>query len=195
MQTTTQATATATATATTNDDTYLRQLVSRCKVAQESDVQIKPAPTTESANQIEIVVRLYTNKVYGTTYGKALYRNAVYNGTIETKDPSQKYLVDLYDFTTWTNKAKTDGQMDILREVKFEEDVAYSWLQRYDRTTGAKTTVDGFCTLDVGNRTLFVFICDDEVGVSDLWQLRAKMCKPSPKAPQMIATNSDLMGW
>ena len=189
MQTTTQATA------TTNDDTYLRQLVSRCKVAQESDVQIKQAPINETTSQIEIVVRLYTNKVYGTTYGKALYRNAVYNGTIETKDPSQKYLVDLYDFNTWTNKAKTDGQMDILREVRFEEDVAYSWLQRYDRTTGTKTTVDGFCTLDVGNRTLFVFICDDKVGVSDLWQLRAKMCKPSPKAPQMIATNSDLMGW
>lgn len=35
--------------------------------------------------QSEIAVRLYDNNAYGTTYGKGLYRKAIYNGTIDAK--------------------------------------------------------------------------------------------------------------
>ncbi len=38
-------------------------------------------PTNEK--QVEIAVRLFDNNTYGTTYGKGLYRRAVFNGTID----------------------------------------------------------------------------------------------------------------
>jgi hypothetical protein len=31
--------------------------------------------------QAPVAIRLYENKAYGTTYGKGLYRKAIYNGT------------------------------------------------------------------------------------------------------------------
>ena len=39
-------------------------------------------------NQIEIAVRLYDNNTYGSTYGRGLYRKAIYNGTIDAKHSS-----------------------------------------------------------------------------------------------------------
>ena len=59
-------------------------------------------------NQIEIAVRLYDNNTYGSTYGRGLYRKAIYNGTIDAKHSSAKYLVDFYTYEDWANQAKTD---------------------------------------------------------------------------------------
>ena len=38
-----------------------------------------------------IAVRLYESKVYGTTYGRGLYRHAFYNGTVDLKQSAVKY--------------------------------------------------------------------------------------------------------
>lgn len=43
-----------------------------------------------------VAVRLFENQAYGTTYGKGLYRRAVYNGTVDIKAPKVKYLIDLF---------------------------------------------------------------------------------------------------
>ncbi len=66
---------------------------------------------TGNTNQVEIAVRLYDNPVYGTTHGKGLYRRAIFNGSIDVKDPHVKYVIDLYSYDDWANQATTDGQM------------------------------------------------------------------------------------
>jgi hypothetical protein len=42
----------------------------------------------------EIAIRLYDNPKYGTTYGKAQYRHAIFNGSADIKNPSVKYLLE-----------------------------------------------------------------------------------------------------
>ena len=49
----------------------------------------------------EIAVRFYDNKLYGTTYGKGMYRKAIYNGSIDVKNPSLKYVIDMYSYNDW----------------------------------------------------------------------------------------------
>ena len=42
----------------------------------------------------EIAIRGFINEKFNTTFGKGLFRRAVYNGSVELHDPNQKYLVD-----------------------------------------------------------------------------------------------------
>ena len=41
----------------------------------------------------QVTIRLWENKKFGTTYGKGLYRRAIYNGTAEVLSPYTKYLL------------------------------------------------------------------------------------------------------
>ena len=66
----------------------------------------------------EIAVRLFENKKLGTTYGKGLYRLAVFNASAEIKDPHVKYLLDFYQFERWQHTANTDKQIVILNQIK-----------------------------------------------------------------------------
>jgi len=68
----------------------------------------------QTTQKIEIAARLYDNNTYGTTYGKGMYRKAIYNGTIDAKHLNIKYIVDLYSYDDWANMAKTNEQMEIL---------------------------------------------------------------------------------
>ena len=65
----------------------------------------------------EIAIRLYDNPKYGTTYGKAQYRHAIFNGSADVKNPSVKYLLDFYEYGKWEHSANTDEQMMVLNEV------------------------------------------------------------------------------
>jgi arabinogalactan endo-1,4-beta-galactosidase len=148
--------------------------------------------------QSEIAVRLFDNNTYGTTYGKGLYRKAIYNGTIDAKAEGAKYLVDLYSYDEWANMAKTDEQMAILANVEAQSDALYSWVQHYDLITKDKTTVPGMCRLDIESLDITVLICDEEHGMTDTWELKAKPCRQGRagvKTPQLLATNADLSGW
>jgi arabinogalactan endo-1,4-beta-galactosidase len=148
--------------------------------------------------QSEIAVRLYDNNAYGTTYGKGLYRKAIYNGTIDAKAEGAKYLVDLYSYDEWANMAKTDVQMAILANVKVNSDALYSWVKLYDPNTKDKITVPGMCRLNTESLNMMVMICDEEHGVTDTWELKAKPCKQSRvgiNTPQLLATNADLSSW
>jgi hypothetical protein len=151
-------------------------------------------PQNQQQHETEIAVRLYDNKLHGTTYGKALYRSAIYNGTLDLSSPTIKYLVDYYSYADWCNKAKTDGQMTIVKRVECKADTLYSWTYRYDEAQH-KTVVDGFSTIDLNNKDVFVLICDEEEGIAEQWNLVAKRCKPSSsgkKIPQLFATNCEL---
>ena len=45
----------------------------------------------------EIAIRLYDNPKYGTTYGPAQYRHAIFNGSADIKNPSVKYFSKDYE--------------------------------------------------------------------------------------------------
>ncbi|NBQ80340.1 MAG: hypothetical protein EBT99_17360 [Betaproteobacteria bacterium] len=144
-----------------------------------------------------VAIRLYENNIYGTTYGRGLYRRALYNGTVDLKPSGIKYLLDLYTGEDWANQAKSDEQMLIVHEVDPYKGpgLLYSWIRRYDAARGVKTPVLGFCRLDTQTLELRLLISDDDEGVQGTWCLSGKPCRAGragAKSPQILAANYDL---
>lgn len=151
-----------------------------------------------NTKQIEIAARLYENQSYGTTHGKGLYRKALYNGSIDTKAPNVKYVIDLFVHADWSNQAKSDDQMIVIDTFTADVDKLYSWIHRYDTFSKSKTLVGGVCTLDLNTMEMVVLICDEKMGVEDTWHISAKKCqvnKNGLRSPQLLATNADLAVW
>lgn len=151
-----------------------------------------------NSNQTEIAVRLYENQTYGTTYGKGLFRKALFNGSIDIKTPCTKYVIDLFNYDDWCNIAKTSEQMLIIRDVPQQDDTLFSWINRYDRTTKQKTLVSGFCSFDCDSKGMRIMILDPVVQIEDVWQISAKPCQSNLnglRSPQLLATNADLAAW
>ena len=151
-----------------------------------------------NSNQTEIAVRLYENQTYGTTYGKGLFRKALFNGSIDIKTPCTKYVIDLFNYDDWCNIAKTSEQMVIIRDVQQQDDTLFSWINRYDRTTKQKTLVSGFCSFDCDSKGMRIMILDPVVQIEDVWQISAKPCQTNTnglRSPQLLATNADLTAW
>ena len=152
----------------------------------------------KSSTQQEIAVRLYDNKFYGTTYGKGLYRKAIYNGSIDMKNPSRKYVIDLFQYNDWSIQASTDEQVKITETVSKVPDTIYSWIFLYDPTTKIKTPVYGCCVLDLNSNKMEILINSNGNENSVFWELEARPCKPTNdgrKVPQLLATNTDLTTW
>jgi hypothetical protein len=151
----------------------------------------------QSSTQMPIAVRLYDNQTYGTTYGKGLYRKAIFNGTIDNQDRSITYLVDFYNYQDWVNQAKNDQQMHIVANIKPTADALYSWVKHYDRASNTKHAVNGLSVLDMDTYEIAVCINDHPNGITDEWLLQAKPCKTrsGAKGPQFLATNADLGSW
>ena len=149
-------------------------------------------------NQTEIAVRLYENQTYGTTYGKGLFRKALFNGSIDIKTPCTKYVIDLFNYDDWCNIAKTSEQMVIIRDVPQQDDTLFSWINRYDRTTKQKTLVSGFCSFDCDSKGMRIMILDPVAQIEYVWQISAKPCQSNTnglRSPQLLATNADLTAW
>jgi hypothetical protein len=147
-----------------------------------------------------IAVRFYDNAKYGSTYGKGLYRNAVFNATADLRKPEAKYLLDMFSFNDWQNRAKTDLDMEALEAVadfRSEADRANllaTWIKRLD-CDGTKKQVHGFGLFDLITHELTLLISDEEAGVVDSWLLDVKPCKQATgnkKSPQLLATNEEL---
>ena len=152
----------------------------------------------KSITQQEIAVRLYENAYYGTTYGKGLYRKAIYNGSIDMKNPSRKYVIDLFQYNDWSIQASTDEQVKITETVSKVPDTIYSWIFLYDPTTKIKTPVYGCCVLDLNSNKMEILINSNGNENSVFWELEARPCKPTNdgrKVPQLLATNTDLTTW
>jgi hypothetical protein len=143
----------------------------------------------------EMALRLYDNPAYGSTYGKGLYRRAIYNGSFDVKEPLVKYVVDLYNFEDWSNQARTTAQMEVIQSVPKSSDMLYSWINRYDLQTKTKTAVTGVCTLDLKYLDAIVLVGDEEIGVVERWDFTAKPCKRGVKGPKLLGTNADLQNW
>ena len=145
-----------------------------------------------------LAVRLFENQAYGTTYGKGLYRRAIYNGTVEMKTPKVKYLIDLFSYAEWAHQARTDQQMMVLESVEDQPHALFSWVQRYDPLTKRKTPVDGVCVFHPNDKELTLAILDAEAEVEEAWKLEVRNCRAvaaSRHGPQLLATNTDLETW
>lgn len=145
-----------------------------------------------------IAVRLFENKKHGSTYGKGLYRSAIFNASAELRDPHVKYLLDFYAIDRWQHTARTDAQLaTVIAVVDMSQanDLA-SWLVRYDPVHKTKTPVDGFAFLSMDNEKLLLIVNDAESALNEEWVLQTRPCAVTHgKAPTLIATNSELAQW
>jgi hypothetical protein len=127
-----------------------------------------------------------------------MYRRALFNGTIDAKSPTAKYLVDCFNYQDWCNQASTDEQMAVLAAVEADDKKLYSWIKHYDTVTRAKRLVGGCMQFDLDILDMNIMICDETAGVADHWRIEGKPCKTamkSQKSPQILGTNGDLTNW
>jgi len=146
----------------------------------------------------EIAVRGFINEKFNTTFGKGLFRRAVYNGSVELHKPNQKYLVDYYSYLEWESQAKSDEQMAIVKSLEStnvaqEEDLLFSWLIHYDPLTKSKERVNGYSVYSPNTRELFIKIDDELNRTEDEWTLNVHPCRATgANKPVFVATNVDL---
>ncbi len=147
----------------------------------------------------EIAVRGFINEKFNTTFGKGLFRRAVFNGSVELHDPNQKYLVDYFSYLEWETQAKTDEQLKVINELTSvnlakEADLLFSWLIHYDPLTKSKQRVNGYSIYSPKTRELFIKIDDPGNQTQDEWTLDVHSCKSTGvNKPIFVAANVDLV--
>ncbi len=146
----------------------------------------------------EIAVRGFTNEKFNTTFGKGLFRRAVFNGSVELRNPSLKYLVDYYQYPEWEALAKDHQQMDVINKLDGSgmpenKDLLFSWLVHYDPLTKTKTKVEGYSVYSPDTKELYIEINDPDNQTTENWTLDVHNCKNlGHHKPVFIATNVDL---
>lgn len=149
----------------------------------------------------EIAVRLFINEKFNTTIGKGLFRRAIYNGTIELRNPQTKFLIDMFEYPEWEALAKRDDQMTIINkldgtDLPTAKGLVFSWLLHYDPLTKVKTPVDGYAVYSQDTNELHISINSPEFGTVEEWTLQVHSCKTmGDNKPAAIATNVDLVAW
>ncbi len=147
----------------------------------------------------EIAVRGFINEKFNTTFGKGLFRRAVFNGSVELHNPNQKYLVDYFSYLEWETQAKTDEQLKVINELTSvnlgkETDWLFSWLIHYDPLTKSKQRVNGYSIYSPNTRELFIKIDDPNNQTQDEWTLDVHSCKSTgANKPVFVAANVDLV--
>lgn len=146
----------------------------------------------------DIAVRGFINDKFNTTFGKGLFRRAVFNGSVELGNPKEKYLVDYYEYTDWENLAKSDIEMQVINQLAESgftgtESIFCSWIQHYDPLSKTKTKVGGFSIYSPETQELYIRISDLVHHTEDDWTLPARLCKTTGiNKPVFVATNVDL---
>ena len=146
----------------------------------------------------EIAIRGFINEKYNTPFGKGLFRRAIYNGSVELKNPTIKYLVDFYEYEQFQHTAKTDEQINVLKKfdtcgVSTTPDLVMSWIVYYEPLTKFKQIVNGYCIYLQSTGEVHIEIDDELNGTNDEWDLRAHACKTvGANKPIFVATNVDL---
>ena len=146
----------------------------------------------------EIAVRGFINEKFGSTYGKGLFHRAIYNGSVELRDPYTKYLIDLFEYQRWDNTARSEDQLKWSKQlaeadIKSAPEALVSWIQHYDTISKSKIMVDGVCVYLPNSQELYLNINDSAHDVVNEWTLKTKHCtKTGPNKPIFIASNADL---
>jgi len=60
-----------------------------------------------------IAVRGFINDKLDTTSSRTLFRKALINGSVELRDPNQKYLLDSFNYFQWELKHKSKKKYKI----------------------------------------------------------------------------------
>jgi hypothetical protein len=162
--------------------------------------QTQPEKRRKIMEAKEIAVRLYENKTFGTTYGKGLYRSAVFNATADVMGHNTKYLLDYHQFDKFEHMARTDEQLEVLRDLGSvrTNDLLFSWVLSYDATTKCKTPVYGYSFINTKDNTLALALMEQGADEWTEWVLTAKPCKTTQgkNSPTLLATNAqDLSTW
>ena len=149
-------------------------------------------------NQREIAVRLYANPKLGNTHAKGLYHTAVFNAAADVKEPHAKYLLDYHTYERWEHSARTDEQMEVLRQMRGTkiDDTLFSWVVQYDTATKFKQPIFGFSYLNLADNSLGLLLIPIEQEQPEQWLLTAKPCKERSgcKSPTLLATNAEDLG-
>ena len=146
----------------------------------------------------EIVVRGFINEKFGTTYAKGLFHRAIFNGSVELRNPYTKYLIDLYEYNRWEASANTDQELEWVKrlreaDIHLAPEAIVSRIQHYDPITKVKTAINGICVYLPESQELAITIDDPGRDVVDCWTLDVKACaKAGSNKPVFIDTNFDL---
>lgn len=146
-----------------------------------------------------IAVRGFINDKLDTTSSRTLFRKALINGSVELRDPNQKYLVDYFNYLQWENQAKSDKQLEIINELRSqgfdkEPDYLFSWMLHYEPLTKSKTRVEGYSIYSSQTKELYVNINDVVNQTKDEWELNVCYCKTTGKnKPVFVASNCELI--
>ena len=146
-----------------------------------------------------IAVRGFINDKLDTTSSRTLFRRALFNGSIELRDPNQKYLVDYFNYLQWELQAKSDKQLEIANELRSkgfdkEPDYLFSWMLHYEPLSKTKTRVEGYSIYSSKTKELYVWINDVLNKTQDEWELNVAHCKAIGKnKPVFIASNCELI--
>ena len=146
-----------------------------------------------------IAIRLFINKKFAGSFGNQVFNRAVYNGSIELHDPLQKYLVDFYEYLHWENRASSESQFQLVKELGQTDlpqapQLLMSWVSHYDSSTKIKTPVQGFCAYLQESHEIYLRIDDPVRSTKACWDLPVRHCKNvGDKLPVLLATNYDLV--
>ena len=156
--------------------------------------------------QIRVAIRLYDNPKFGKTFGKGMYYNAIYNGTLDFPVHNLKYLVDLLPYKDWQHTAKTDDDMEVLSilaeccakqdidiyDDKQNKNVMCSWIKRFDSPM-LKPKINGFTALDLRTCKLILVLIDEEKDIKLHESFDVRACKQTDcNSPNYFAANYEL---
>lgn len=151
----------------------------------------------------QIAVRLYNNPKFGKTFGKGMYYNAIFNGTLDLPQQRLKYLIDLVPFADWQQMNTTDadaletvvglyGQKGIDVNVKdHSKNILCSSVKRFDSHM-QKPYVTGIVTVDLRSCEFSVALMDEENDLTLLEQFQMRPCREkNGNSPDFFASNYD----
>jgi hypothetical protein len=153
----------------------------------------------------KVAVRLYNNEKFGKTYGKSMYYDAIFNGTIDFVNERIKYLVDAVQFEKWQHSAKSDEDMRILRSLiaMYAEqsidltnstesgNILCSWIKRFDSQM-LKPKINGVVSINLKTCQLHLVLLDGEKSIEFANAFKMSSCKETDRnSPNFFASNYD----
>lgn len=153
----------------------------------------------------KIAVRLYNNPKFGKTFGKGMYYDAIYNGTLDLPMQRIKYLVDLVQFDKWQHSAQTDADMDAVNtameiyaakgiDIKTStnsSNILCSYVKRFDSHM-SKPKISGLIAVDLRTCELNVVLVDDENDIAVHETFAMRPCREKTgNSPDFFASNYD----
>jgi hypothetical protein len=150
-------------------------------------------------------LRLYENPKYGSTRGKGLRHQALYNGTIDLQYPRLKYLVDVISYDHWEASAHSDDSMQIVSLAHdllaakqrdpfspvVRRSIMASWVKRLD-TPLLKPRVEGLFLMDANNGDCWLALKDPANDLAFIEDLRIRGCEKIRNGPDLFASNYEL---